>query len=101
MNQEDRLLTEEEFTDAQIKYIERYKATNYGVILNFPLEGWLRHDCIQKAQDTKSYAQALKDVGEWLIEDCDEFRDRDTEEVDYYGVKPEQAKALKQGTMPE
>ena len=47
------------------------------------------------------YTQALKDMGEWLIMSCDELRDRDTEEIDYYGVKPSELESLKKGELPK
>ena len=45
--------------------------------------------------------QALKDVSAWLIMSCDELRDRDTEEIDYYGVKPSELESLKKGELPK
>lgn len=60
------------------------------------VEDVIRETCKHQAEIT------LKDVGEWLINDCDEIIGiLDGETVKYYGVKPEQAEILKQGRMPE
>lgn len=54
---EPPLLSDEEITETEVKYIEAYKKEN-NVILNFPLHGCLREDCIKQAQrevDIKFY----------------------------------------------
>ena len=49
----------------------------------------------------KGYEDALKAFGKWLIEDGDELRDKDTNEIDYYGVKLSEVKALMKGELPK
>jgi len=52
---ESRLVTDEEFVDAQMKYM---KENNLSF---FPLKGEARDDCNRKAQDVKSYPIGFRD----------------------------------------
>lgn len=51
-----RILTDEDFVQAQIQYMKEHNLSH------FPLTGEARDDCNRKAQA----ALTLKEVGEWL-----------------------------------
>ena len=60
-----RLLTDEEFVDCQVKFIEENRRKT-GVTWSFPLWGELREICNRQAQDAKTHQAIREEVREWL-----------------------------------
>lgn len=57
----DRLLTDEEFCNAQIQYIEQIRLET-GAVCHFPLHGELRDDCNRRVQDKKTSRLVFKEI---------------------------------------
>ncbi len=99
MNQEDRLLTDEELEEDIRENYEDFRVKDeHNYIQDILI--WTK-----EAQDTKSYAQALKDVGEWLVKQIPDYDWRQKHSTPNDAILAHflfsEIESLKQGKIPE